>query len=430
MHQNHRRVARGVVSVATFVLVSKFIGAVKEMALAQRYGISREVDAYLLAFNLVTWLPTVLWAVGSLTLVPTLVALIKQQEERRFLAELNGTTIQLGLLTTAMVVTLGTAVIGLIVRSWDASAQELARAFVWQLALAGLMLVLSASLSIRLQAREKQGYTLLEAMPSLGVLGFVALIPSSGPGPLIWGTLTGAVAQLGLLVLMVQRAGALGQWVTFRRSSPYWSYAYIYFSVVFVGQIAASMVAPMDNVFAAQLGKGAVATLGYATRLIALATGLAATAIGRALLPVLAGVVAKGDLKLGRAHVLQWAKLAAIGSGLVTILGWIAAPTVVTLVFQRGAFTAEDAAVVARVFRFALLQLPFYCFGIALVQWFAATRRYSVLTGTAVLGVLVKFALNVLFTRLLGVAGIALASAGLYLFTSVALLVMARRGQV
>lgn len=41
--------------VALFVLLGSFARAAKEMAIAYRYGVSAEVDAYLFVFNLVSW---------------------------------------------------------------------------------------------------------------------------------------------------------------------------------------------------------------------------------------------------------------------------------------------------------------------------------------------------------------------------------------
>ena len=46
--------------VALFVLLGSLVRAGKEMAIAYRYGVSAEVDAYLFVFNLVNW-PVGVW---------------------------------------------------------------------------------------------------------------------------------------------------------------------------------------------------------------------------------------------------------------------------------------------------------------------------------------------------------------------------------
>jgi len=431
-HPNHIRIAQGMAEVGLFLVAAKLIGAIKEMAIAHRYGVSGVVDAYMLAFTFVTWLPQIVWSVGSLVLVPVLVALTKRpDEERQFLRELNGSAFQLGLATAALVVGLGSCLVPILVSGWSAEAQDLVRRFTWQLAPVGFLLVLSASLSIRLQARERQSYTFLESMPAIGILLFLLLLPESfGSAALILGTLVGAVVQVGLLVWMVCRIHSLGSGMAFRRCSTWWNQVYVSLGILAVGQAAISLAPLVDNSFASQLGEGAVAMLGYAKRIMALLTGLGATAIGRALLPVLSQAVADGNLQLGRIQVRQWTGMIFLVSGLMAFLGWLFAPSVVALVFQRGAFTAGDTAAVARVFRFGLLQLPFYCSGIALVQWFAANGRHNLLAWLGIIGLITKCILNAVLTPVLGVAGIALASGGVYMINMAILVALSRRDRL
>lgn len=54
-HPDHHAIARGMAWVALFVLLGSVARAAKEVAIAYRYGVSAEVDAYLFVFNLVSW---------------------------------------------------------------------------------------------------------------------------------------------------------------------------------------------------------------------------------------------------------------------------------------------------------------------------------------------------------------------------------------
>src|SRR3546814_4132080 len=55
--------------------------------------------------------------------------------------------------------------------------------------------------------------------------------------------------------------------------------------------------------------------------------------------------------------------LMVLAGAVVTAVGWLLAPWGVALLFERGAFTADDTVVVAQVLRWGLLQMPFY-FGV------------------------------------------------------------------
>ena len=97
-NQHHHAIFKGMVSVALFVFLGKLMSAGKEMAVAYRYGISAEVDAYQFVSNLIGW-PLGVWAsVLTAVLVP-LVARIRQadgHELARFRSELLGFSLVLG----------------------------------------------------------------------------------------------------------------------------------------------------------------------------------------------------------------------------------------------------------------------------------------------------------------------------------------------
>jgi peptidoglycan biosynthesis protein MviN/MurJ (putative lipid II flippase) len=185
-----------------------------------------------------------------------------------------------------------------------------------------------------------------------------------------------------------------------------------------IAQLLITFSVPIDQGFAARLGEGAVATLGYANRIITLFSGLASIVVGRALLPVLSGAVADGDLALGRRHALQWAGLLAGAAALGCAVLWIAAPGLVRILFQRGAFDAMASANVAGVLRYGLLQLPFFFGGMALVQWYAALGRFRAVLSITTGALAVKFGLNAVLTPVYGIDGIMIATASMYLFTS------------
>src|SRR5678815_3329780 len=138
------------------------------------------------------------------------------------------------------------------------------------------------------------------------------------------------------------------------------------------GQLLISASIPIDQGFAARLGEGAVASLGYANRIITLLSGIGTIVVGRALLPVLSSAVADGEFDLGRRQALQWSALLGISATIGSAIIWFIAPELIQLLFQRGAFSAAAAAAVTHLLRWGLLQLPFYFAGIALVQWYAA----------------------------------------------------------
>ena len=428
-HSYHGRIARGALLIGLLTLLAKIFVAGREIAIAWRFGVSGTADAYALALTATTWLPTMIAGVMAVVLVPRLVGVTRSADRRTgFIAELNGTVLALGFAVAVLTWLAAPTASMLLASRNEPRTLELTAWMSAQLAPIALLIVVSAYLSTRLQAREAYGFSVTEAVPALVIALFV-ISPGLLPGPqsLIAGTVLGYLLQVLVLVAMVRKgdpplgASRLGH------SSSEWSSLYNSILLMMAGQVLITASIPIDQAFAARIGEGAVATMSYTNRIVTLFSGLGTIVVGRALLPVLSGCVEDGNLEHGRRHAIQWSALlfgvATLGSAFL----WIVAPDLVRMLLQRGAFDPEASAEVSRVLRFALFQLPPYFAGIALVQWYAATGRFRAILMINACALLLKIALNMVLVPLLGLSGIMLATAGMYVLTSVLLGVGARR---
>jgi peptidoglycan biosynthesis protein MviN/MurJ (putative lipid II flippase) len=164
----------------------------------------------------------------------------------------------------------------------------------------------------------------------------------------------------------------------------------------------------LDQFFAVRMGEGVLAGYSYAQRIIALVLGLTATVIGRAMLPVFSSV---SDIRTSFVMAARWAwRLAGLGL-LGALVLFLIAEWAVMLLFQRGAFIANDTREVAQILRMLALQLPFYLFAMVLVQWLGAAGKAAWLLLGAIAGFLGKLS-GVLLWYEHGALGLA-ASTGL-----------------
>jgi peptidoglycan biosynthesis protein MviN/MurJ (putative lipid II flippase) len=141
------------------------------------------------------------------------------------------------------------------------------------------------------------------------------------------------------------------------------------------------------------------------------------------MLPVFASV---GDLRASFALAQRWAwRFGALGA-LCAVALVLTADWAVMLLFERGAFTAKDTQEVAQILRVLALQLPFYLFGIVLVQWLGATGKAFWLLMAALMGFLAKlFGAWVWFD--LGATGLAASTALMYFITTIMIYLTARQ---
>lgn len=423
----HRQIAIGFLWVSLFVLVGKLAGAAKEMTIAWRYGVSSTVDAYVFVFNLITWPVTVWFSILTVVLLPLAAKLKKETPDELplFRAELLGLTLLLGL-GLGLLAWLGLPV--LFRTGWSGlSGIALAQALEMTSGLAVLapLGTLISLFSAWLLASGHHRNTLFEAIPALALL-VALLIPSDWlPEPLLWGTVAGFALHAAALGVPSKRRGELTAPCVSQRSTG-WQFFWGSIGIMALGQVLTSVTTLVDQFFAVGLGEGALSTLSYANRLLALILGLGATAVSRATLPVFSKEMAQGGTKV-KALALQWFKFMLAFGLAILLVSWLMAPWAVNVLFERGAFTAKDTQVVAGVLRYALFQVVFYFPALVLLSALAAQRRHKWIALSGVINLVFKLPLAFLLVPLFGLHGLILSTVLMYALSGVLLFTFVNR---
>jgi putative peptidoglycan lipid II flippase len=396
--------------VVAFVLLAKLASMAKEVAIAYRYGTSELVDAYLFAFSLATWPVAVWFSILTAVFIPIAAKLQNRADEslKVFQAELLGFTLILGgVLAMAFWFGMPFMLRHSILRL-DGLQFPLVLEMTTPFALLLPLGLLISLFSAWVLSEGRQWNTVLEGIPALTIFIFVVLSPLTPASALIFGTLVGAAAHLAsLAVARTRQSGFIAP--AFGFASPAWPGFWTGIGVMAIGQVFISFTGIIDQFFAADLHSGAVATLGYANRLLSLVLSLGATAIARGIFPVLAVAHARNSPNLS-AVVARWTAFLFIVGVVAASIGWPLASWAVELLFQRGAFTSSDTEAVAKAVQFGLVQVPIYFCGMVFVQFFASRRDYYVLVVSGLLAVATKLIANYLLAQRLGVPGITLAS--------------------
>jgi len=432
IHPDHQRIFKGAFRVAVFLVLGKAAGAIKEMAVAYRYGISDAVDAYQFTMTMANWLPVTIVGVLGVVLIPVLVRLRRAGGHERdlFVRELQGAVLAGGIVLAALTALAWPWVLQWLGSGLSGQVAAMSRQLLIAFVPVTVLLLMAGISGARLRSHERHVNTLLDSVPAVATLAWVMLaaVSADDVGPLLWGTLVGYLIQAAWLAWLAARADG-GFWGAplLSMQSPHWPALMSAAGIMLVGQVAMSFVGPLDQYTAANLGDNANATLGYASRLLSLLLGIGAVSVGRAALPVLADVQSRGDAARARSMALKWSVL-MVGAGAVAVLvAWVLAPWGVALLFERGAFTAENTAAVAQVLRWGLLQLPFYFGVLILVQLLASQNRYRVMALIAVANFLLKVVLNAMLAPRMGTAGIMLATSLMYALSFACYAVVALR---
>lgn len=390
-HPGHKATLRGMVWLATFVLAAKAIAAIKEVAVAYHFGTSEVLEGYLLVFNLAAWPISLLYGVMSFVLVPELVR--RQQSPdggRRWQREV--TTWVWGL---ALIAGVGVAMVlpPLIRSGWlglGPAGREAALATPPTMGAVVTLGIVGAWHACQLMSRQRHANTFLEAMPALGILGMVLLVPSPVVGSLLWGTVLGFAVQAVLLVVAVRAIGL--PVVPAASGAPPLNTAMLRrLNVLLAAQVLLGLGGIVDQIILAHLPPGELAAFGYANRVMALVLTLSSTVTGRALLPVLSGLTAQEGYAIAR----RWAWLLFWLGGVVAVLVMVGAAPVIALLFERGAFTAAHSEQTASILKWMAPQLPLYLVGTVWVQWLLSQPgRIRALWWAAVWSVSAKLAVS------------------------------------
>jgi putative peptidoglycan lipid II flippase len=175
-----------------------------------------------------------------------------------------------------------------------------------------------------------------------------------------------------------------------------------------------TLFAVIDQSMALTLGSGIPSALGYATKIVAFGAGVASVAVGAAVMPYFSHMVAGSEWLHLRRSLIGVIGVIALITVPGTIILALAPVPVVRLLFQRGAFTAINTAMVASVLQVLCLQIPFFVASIPISRAMSALRANHILAVAAGINIVLKCALNFALMPLLGVVGIALATSVVY----------------
>jgi putative peptidoglycan lipid II flippase len=158
-----------------------------------------------------------------------------------------------------------------------------------------------------------------------------------------------------------------------------------------------------------------VAALNYANKVVGAVIGVVAAAFATATLPYFSKMAAQGDWSGCRHTVKRYSLLIVITTIPLTLLLMVFARPLITLLFQRGAFSAADAAVVTSVQIAYSLQIPFFVWAMLFVRFLSSIKRNDILMYGSAISLVIDIALNLALMRIWGIVGIALSTSIVYM---------------
>ncbi len=404
-------------TISSLTLGVRIVNLLKEVVVASRFGTSDTMDSFLIAF-LYASMPILLVA-GSLNiaLLPTFIEVRERPDGELAAARLLAST----LVVTAVLLTCAALLSAALIPPalpWLARGfgpEKLAvtrRMFFWllpALVLNGVSMLLSAALNAR-------GRFALAALAPVArpfaVMGFVLLLARGGTA-LVAGTASGLAVELGMVAWALHRIGMsiVPRW---HGSTPELRQVLRQFLPVVAGVIATSGTELVDQTMAATLPPGSVSIFAYGNRFVNVVTALGVTTIATAVLPHFSSMVARKEWTALRRTLKVYGWGVLLGSLVPTVILIGFSRLVIELVLQRGAFSPDDTALVARVQAASAIQIPFYLLSVLALRLVMSLKGNVFLMWGAILGFVVNFVFDYILMKLMGVAGLAMATSVVY----------------
>ena len=432
------RFARNAAEIAGATILSRLLGFARDIVVAASLGAGPVADAFVVALRIPTLMRRLL-AEGAFNsaFVPLFAGARAEGRGGRFASEVFSLVAAGALGATAAALAAMPIVVALIAPGLSKDGGEVALAvelsritFPGCLATA-LMIVAAAILNARGHfVAPALAPALLNVVLLLAWLG-VWLAGAAGAmaaRTFAWALLAGSVAQCVLVFSAFVRAG-----LRLRPVVPRLTPEVRRFLALAGPGIVAAGITQVNAVVAllvASAELGAVTWLYYADRVYQLPLGIIAVVVGMALLPVLvqgsSGCEAEARRYAMSRAVEAMLFLALPASVALAMTG----PEVATVLFGRGAFSADDAAATGAALSIMAIGLPAFVVARLLQSLFFARAEMRPPFLIALLGIAVDVAASLLLFPRLGHLGIAAACALSGWVNAVALWILARRNNL
>ena len=238
-------------------------------------------------------------------------------------------------------------------------------------------------------------YVLFNVVSIACILWLTPYVPTAGHA-LSWGVTASGVAQLGLLVWAMRRAGMALQ-LPRPRLTPQVRLLLRRMLPGLVGAGVTQLNLAMDVIIASLLPPGTVSLLYYADRVQQLPLGVIGTAVGTALLPLLSRQVRAGEGEASRAtlnRAIEYALFLTLPAAVALI---VSAWPVMSALFERGAFGAESARLSAQSLAAYALGLPAFVLVKVVAPGFFARGDMATPVRVGVAAVALNLAMNLAF---------------------------------
>lgn len=417
--------------IAVVTIVSKLIGFVRDIIIANYYGAAMVSDAYYYAYQIPSLSLILLGGVGGPFHSATVAIFSKlipnlQEKPSEYVNKLYSTfmtaTIIFFLALSAIMFIFSRQIMGLIISGGSPDMINLAathlKIMTPLLVIGGIVGIYYGMLIIY---RQFMLPNLSPIIMSLAMIGVVIAAPSDQKGyALAWATTIGAILQLIIQYPNIRKLGyKLKPNFAFTNNPEFKEICELLFPAVLsstVGQIHIYV----DMFFTSSISEGAWTAIGYANRVFQFPVGILVTAFLVPLFPIFAKLVADKDYNGIKNYFNKGVGVLFFGAIPIIIGILVVGMDAVRLVFERGLFDEKATFMVTEALWFLSVSIIPYVFRDSITRVYYSFNDSKTPFVVAFSSIVLKLVLNyVLISKMhFGIGGITLSTSLVTLFNA------------
>lgn len=391
--------------VGGLTLVSRGMGFVRDVLIANYFGTTGAASAFMAAFRIPN-LFRALFGEGALSaaFIPIFVE-TRHKEGDPSAWRLAQQVFTLMTLLLAVIVLVGVAV-----ATWALARQGMGgfEELVWRLFRIMFPYMLFICLTaVSMGALNSFGHFTIPAITpwvlnAVEIAVLLLVCPRLGTTPeerifgVAWGVILAGFLQLGIQFPPLMKLGFRPR-LAWDLRDPRLRRMLVLMGPVAIGRAVTQVNVAVDSFLALAIGQWAGAALWYSERLVYMPLGIFATALSTVLLPLFSGQAARGDRAALRDSVNHALRLLAFVM-FPAALGLLAlADPVIRACYERGSFTAESTMLTARAMMFFAPGMLVFSLGKVFVPAFYGLQDPKTPVRIGIATVLLNIALSVVF---------------------------------
>ena len=413
--------------IAVVTIVSKLIGFVRDIIIANYYGASLVSDAYYYAYQIPSLSLILLGGVGgpfhsaTVAIFSKLIPNLKDkpsEEVNRLYSSFMNATIIFFLILSILIFVFPKQIMGLIISGGSSEMVTLAAKHLQimtpLLVIGGIVGIYYGILIIYKQFMLPN---LSPIIMSLAIIGVVIAVPNDQKGyALAWATTVGAILQFIIQYPNIRKLGyRLKPVFEFTNNPHFKEIGELLFPAILsstVGQIHIYV----DMFFTSSISEGAWTAIGYANRVFQFPVGILVTAFLVPLFPIFARLVGEKDYDGIRNYFNK-----GVGGAIPIIIGiLVVGLDAVRLVFERGVFDSTATFMVTEALWFLSVSIIPYVFRDSITRVYYSFNDSATPFTVAFSSIILKLFLNwILISKMhFGIGGITLSTSLVTLFNA------------